>query len=431
MDLQFGHNRGISGDSAKSALSESRSSTYTESTAITDYSSSSLVAYGFGPDHEGSTSKSWLGEGLHTSNASLESYTSSLYAQDESPEDEEDEPPLEPPSCGDEYVLPSTSRDFAELFPSCRRIMIQHDDMTVDGNMNLRLDTPVTTASGKRKRMTLFHLRMHDLKSRDFSLRRYCRESGREICHTARKCQKGLIGSRPGVQRSLTNALASIRSVADLKSHPPATMKRQDSGYESGLENEESNDRPVSSHSNKASGLVSSDLLNLEFSNYSHVDLRRRGFKSDKRYDFDYWGSSYSWRKFTKKSGHFREVSYRLYRRNQDQPIAHIVPDSLSPAEVQAETEQGGWIPPCSMWIEDSKVVKENQSDLADVIVASGLLALVDDSIRRRFLSQETKQLIVPLAMKSNGAANPEYVGPKQLIDQTFMRPMEAGVAAA
>ena len=85
----------------------------------------------------------------------------------------------------DEYrsdAIPATPRDFAELFPSGRRLSIHHDDSTVDGNMNLRVDTLVETEwSDQKENLTLFHLKMNDLKSRDCSLRRYCRDSGREV----------------------------------------------------------------------------------------------------------------------------------------------------------------------------------------------------------------------------------------------------------
>ncbi|KAK4964112.1 hypothetical protein LTR28_004044, partial [Elasticomyces elasticus] len=40
-------------------------------------------------------------------------------------------------------ALPATPQDFAELFPSHRRLLIRHDDSTLDGNMNLRIDCQV------------------------------------------------------------------------------------------------------------------------------------------------------------------------------------------------------------------------------------------------------------------------------------------------
>ena len=74
-------------------------------------------------------------------------------------------------------AIPSTPTEFAEHFPSKRRMCIRHDN-TIDGNMNLRINTETSDTAGRRAELTLFHLRMHDLKSRDFALRRYCREFG-------------------------------------------------------------------------------------------------------------------------------------------------------------------------------------------------------------------------------------------------------------
>ncbi|KLU82575.1 hypothetical protein MAPG_01647, partial [Magnaporthiopsis poae ATCC 64411] len=83
-------------------------------------------------------------------------------------------------------VRPTTPNEFARLFPSLNRLSIRHDEFTSDGNMNLRVDTPVRS-SRRRGAAQLFHLRMYDLARREFSLRRYCRDSGREVCNSKRK----------------------------------------------------------------------------------------------------------------------------------------------------------------------------------------------------------------------------------------------------
>ena len=54
------------------------------------------------------------------------------------------------------------------------------------------------------------------------------------------------------------------------------------------------------------------------------------------------------------------------------------------------------------------------------VIVATGLIALVDDCIKRRFCSQRTKHVLIPGASRKT---NLEYVGPKRLITEAFNRP--------
>ena len=57
------------------------------------------------------------------------------------------------------------------------------------------------------------------------------------------------------------------------------------------------------------------------------------------------------------------------------------------------------------------------------VIMATGLTALVDDCIKRRFHKKKTVQLVLPMPMIKNPMKmNLEYVGPKRLIDEVFNR---------
>lgn len=253
-------------------------------------------------------------------------------------------------------AVPSTSTEFAEHFPSTRRLCIRHDD-TVDGNMNLRIDAE-TQLSGRRVDLTLFHLRMHDLKNRDFSLRRYCRESGREVCHSSRKYTKPATERRPGLQRSMSNALASLRS----KSEPKATtfkgLKRHDSGYDS------MSDDDVEVELKRSSPMESSTILplptnttKLEFSNYAHIDVKRRGATTSKRYEFEYWGTAYAWKRVAKKNGSRKEVSYHLLNTETSASVAHVVPTPMTPQETEEENQKGGWVPPCSMWISDQNIL--------------------------------------------------------------------------
>ena len=248
-------------------------------------------------------------------------------------------------------ALPSTPSEFAGYFPSTRRLCIRHDD-TIDGNMNLRVDTEADTASGRKVALTLFHLRMHDLKRREFSFRRYCRESGREICHTVRKYNKPT-KPRPNFQRSFSNALASLRLMTSDKSSIKS-LKRQDSGYESvkGGAEERSVDESLKAAAAKNLPIPTNTTM-LEFSNYAHVELKRRGAKSSKRYEFQWWGTSYVWRRSVKKLGDSRETFYHLYTSSSSIPIAHVVPEPRSPSEIREEDCRGGWVPPCSMWISD------------------------------------------------------------------------------
>jgi hypothetical protein len=102
----------------------------------------------------------------------------------------------------------------------------------------------------------------------------------------------------------------------------------------------------------------------LEFSNYAHVEVKRRGAKSSKRYEFEYWGASYAWKRVVEKDGTGKAVSYHLFK-GDGPAVAHIVPEMRSPQQVFAEMEAGGWVPPCSMWISDRSVI-EAVSDVAE-----------------------------------------------------------------
>jgi len=277
-------------------------------------------------------------------------------------------------------VVPSSPKDFAELFPSPRRLFIRHDDTTIDGNMNLRIDTPVKTTHGHLKDMTLFHLRMHDLKRRDFSLRRYCRDSGREICHTSRKPETPLEKKAPkasvggGFMRSLRPSNKNSDS-----------LRRQDSGYESdgGEVTETRKSTVVPPNPDAASTAHLSNDINLEFSNYARFKLSY-GTRDAQRYTFEYYGLSYAWEKCTEMTLDGPATRYTLVRLWDRTAVAHIDPLLLNEDESRMEIEKGGWIPPCTMWMSD-KSVTAGPGDVADVVVVTGLVALADDTIRKRF----------------------------------------------
>jgi len=101
----------------------------------------------------------------------------------------------------------------------------------------------------------------------------------------------------------------------------------------------------------------------LEFSNYAQVDVKRCGTKNHKRYEFEYWGSNYVWKRSYTKGSAGKSISFHLIKDDSGPPIAHIVPELRSPSQISAEEEAGGWVPPCSMWISYEKVL----SALTDV----------------------------------------------------------------
>jgi hypothetical protein len=280
----------------------------------------------------------------------------------------------EPLACD---AIPTTPRDFGDLFPTSKRLSIRHDDSTIDGNMNLRVDTQVEERGHRKQNYTLFHLRMQDLRTRQFSLRRYCRDSGREVCHSTRKYQKPAAEMRPVLQRAST-ALASLVK-SDSRPSTAAGLKRADSGYDSvqGSVHADDDDddqdtpresRPKSVGFSKGRALIPTNTIKLEFSNYAHVDVKRRGAKSYKKYAFEYWGHNYSWKRIVKKEGReqHESVSYYLVRDDNDkEPLAHICPVRLTHEEAHEEAACGGWIPPCYMRVTDEDIL-HSDSDISE-----------------------------------------------------------------
>ncbi|KAI9817916.1 MAG: hypothetical protein M1832_004536 [Thelocarpon impressellum] len=352
--------------------------------------------------------------------ASSETYASTVASEEDLAKDcPEYAVPEYTPDVVDE-PLASTPPEFAELFPSSRRLLIRHDDTTLDGNMNLRVDTEVVMGEGRKADFTLFHLRMRDLKNRDYSLRRYCRESGREVCHASRRYVKPVSERRPALQRSVSHAVASFLGKQDKDTKPLAAtgLKRQDSGYASSFDEGDELDEADATEKKRAARPIPTNTTKLEFSNYAQVNLKRRGAKAGKRYAFEYWGTAYSWRREIRKDGTVREISYHLVNNDNGIVVAHIVPVPLTPAQLREERAKGGWVPPCSMWISDADVLHD-VTDVADVIVATGLVALVDDAIKNSFHQKRAVQIVLPVQSKS---MKMDYVGPKKLIDEVFHR---------
>lgn len=304
--------------------------------------------------------------------SSAETYASTVLSEvDDDEEYLSDGPrPLPRPDAFQSRAIPSTPSDFAELFPSERLLSIRHDDSTSDGNMNLRIDTVYESPRYNPIDVTLFHLRMHDLKTRQFSLRRYCRDSGREVCHSLRKCQKSSTERRMGIQRSLSNAFASLRTIAEHKSSAPTPgLKRSDSGYES-LQSHKSIE--LNKQALAPNGLLSrghvpipTKTIKLEFSNYAQVEVKRRGAKNSKRYEFEYWGVHYVWKRITDRIGSAKEVSFCLFRNNEDCSLARIQPTPMSGVQHREELSKGGWVPPCTMGITDEEIL-ENLNEISE-----------------------------------------------------------------
>ncbi|KAI0161624.1 hypothetical protein GGR52DRAFT_575933 [Hypoxylon sp. FL1284] len=325
-------------------------------------------------------------------------------------------------------VRPSTPEDFAALFPSMNRLTIRHDDFTPDGNMNLRVDTVVL---GRRKKtIQLFHMRMYDLNKREFSLRRYCRESGREVCNSKRKYIEPANTDRPSLQRSVSTAVRSLTKRPQLSrmptgasvfssrsrpgtSHSTATTEPDDEA----LEFANVLTRAFSADKKQKVRPMATNTIKLEFSNYARVDVVRRGNRNTKRYEFEWWGHKYAWKRVIDKLTD--SVSFHLLRDGQSHnPVAHIVPETRSPNQVDADERAGGWVPPCHMWISDESLV-DAMTDVADIVVATGLIALIDDCIKERWQTKKIHRIGLPLTSKSMDV---EVVSPKAFVQQMLLR---------
>ena len=295
--------------------------------------------------------------------ASVGTYASTLPSEDFEDEDLEYQEYCDVPKFVGPHTTPSSPEDFADVFPTRKRLFVRHDDSTLDGNMNLQVYTDICR-KGKRVDLTLFHLRMHDLKTREFSLRRYCRDSGREVCHSSRKYTKPA-SRRPALQRSMSNALSTLRGKSEPRTATLESLKRQDSGY--GSMSEDDFQVEVKPPPKSASSIpLPTNTTHLEFSNYAHVDLKRRGTNRSKRYGFEYWGTDYVWKRVVAKSPSHEQISYHLEDAQTGSRVAHIIPDVMTAVEARQETAKGGWVPPCSLYISDDRTVRERLSDVAE-----------------------------------------------------------------
>jgi hypothetical protein len=135
--------------------------------------------------------------------------------------------------------------------------------------------------------------------------------------------------------------------------------KRQDLGRKSAKEDDEDLGTPEGHNQPLA------DAIMLEFSNYAHVEIKRRGTGIPKRYEFEYWCTRYQWRRERRKDGDLREVSFHMIDMRTSKTIARIVPEILTPLEALEEEAKGGWVPPSSMWISDPSVY-EKMPDVAE-----------------------------------------------------------------
>ncbi|RMZ88116.1 hypothetical protein DV736_g4658, partial [Chaetothyriales sp. CBS 134916] len=397
-------------NSNTSSSQSSHRSSNTYSTNITRESDAGSVMKWWkkGPDHlDTSTKEDCICADDYDPRSSVETYASTVPSDEDLDETPEYELPQARPHVYASDAIPTSAPDFNKLFPTTRRILIQHDDSTSDGNMNLRLDTEAASQDGEILKMTLFHLRMKNLHERQFSLRRYCRESGREICSSKKKYTKPVPPSLPSRQSSLRRPLSAALQMMCIKS--PRGLNREDSGYESDEDDVELELRSFTLNS-EIKATIPTNIIRLEFSNYAQVEIHRLRQDSVKRYDFEYWGEPYTWRREISYDEDEVVYAYELINLTSGRHIAYITPDKLDSQQAWIEEAQGSWIPPSSLRIREKTV----SQDLGDVIVATGLIALVDDCIKRRWHNAHSVRIHIPT--KSSA----DYVEPDRIADQVF-----------
>ena len=175
-------------------------------------------------------------------------------------------------------ALPSTLENFPQLFPSNETLFLRHDVEVIDGDMTLCIATG--TSQGMGPFVQLFYLKMHDLKKREFSLRRYHRKSGREVCRASRVSRKS-IRKRTRVRRSISNSISSIHSLSNSRGSSTASQTSSVSGAESVSNRSDSSAAScLNTNMKRPKRNIPSPeptrQITIEFSNYAHVELSSR-----------------------------------------------------------------------------------------------------------------------------------------------------------
>ncbi|KAI1299607.1 hypothetical protein F5Y03DRAFT_249326 [Xylaria venustula] len=283
------------------------------------------------------------------------------------------QPPQYHPKMPPRMLVPSTPADFALLFPSLDPFTIRHDDSASDGNMNLVVSTSVPIKSGKL--IQLFHLRIYDLFRRELSLRRYCRDSGREVGRSRRKYAES--DTRPILRGLFEDAIgrAGGRST-DHEMKPDIIDAQRSLAARSGYSPWVSVDNNIG----EIRCLKPTDVYRLEFSNYACIEMHYAINLRRRTYSFSYWEADYTWKSVVDDT----LVSFHLFENsNRKDPLALITPVVRSPEEIENDELAGTWVPPHLMRLTDKADLKN--TDLADVIMATGLTVLVDGCITALF----------------------------------------------
>lgn len=303
----------------------------------------------------------------------------------------------------------SNPSNFGDYFPSERQLLVRLDDVyTGDGYLNLRVDTEIIEA-GRPIHLKLFHVKICDLESREFSIRRYEGSSGREVCHTTRgrKDWRSPRDLLPGYtndhkQPSFHRVLEDSRAYSSAHRRRASSVASASSSRASSLRSvpEESDIQDqISTHEEDSDEFVaklrgetlSTEKIKLEFGDYARVNMSRKK-RNISRYNFEYWGDHYRWRRKVSFKNGIGQVHFHLRRKGNRKTIAHIV-QMRGPQYQGKDAEWAGhWIPPCLMQIADETVIN-NLSDIADVLVCIGLVALIDSCIPTRSSTRRKRAL--------------------------------------
>ncbi|KAI1198514.1 hypothetical protein F5X97DRAFT_148646 [Nemania serpens] len=205
----------------------------------------------------------------------------------------------------------STPEEFPALFPTMNRLHIQHNNLSSDSDMNLRVH--IVNVEQQDEVIQLFYFEILDLSTRQFSLRRYRHDSGDEVSYSWRG------GSY--------------------------------------------------AHNSRTSGTI---LLDMKSD--TEIEIKYDTTQGRKGYRFIYREVEYEWR-----------VEYRnhvmLYlSRDSDGEISMAIMDAESRED--NDLKAGHLVPPCSMWLTNEIGLED--PNIANVIVATGLTVLVDNSVRHR-----------------------------------------------
>ncbi|KAI0418466.1 hypothetical protein F5X98DRAFT_338140 [Xylaria grammica] len=274
----------------------------------------------------------------------------------------------------------STPKDFAALFPSLTPFTIRHDNFSSDGNMNLVVDVPYPGKPGKR--IQLFHLRMFNLSKREFSLRRYSRASGREISRSRRKYVE--LDTRPILQRSFKRVVERLSDRSTSHEFEPDIIDAHHSLAATGGYSPWAS---VDNHIGDVKDFKPADVIRLEFNNYSTIEIEYVSGLKGRTYQFSFWQREYTWNQVVEKG----LISLHLFEgRQRKDPLASIIPIATSPEQIRAHEATGGWVPPHQMQFIEESLLSDHP--LAEVVMSTGLTALVDGFIRDKFEGPNRKQ---------------------------------------